>query len=150
MPNPGPHVVAAAICEKVLQEQDGVLSLIRIIDRVMIQVRGDQVPGELPEGGGMNVTLAVLLRSGDARGRHPISVSVETPDGRELPPQPMDVLFEQPDAGANLILNMSLPAIEGLYWLIVTVDDRELTRTPLRVIYQRMPTLPGLPPAGQA
>lgn len=34
----GPYLKAALLCEKVLQEQDGVVTLVRIIDRFVTQV----------------------------------------------------------------------------------------------------------------
>jgi hypothetical protein len=149
MPTNGPHVIAAAVCDKVLQETDGVLSLIRVVDRMVIQVAGNQAPPELPEGGGVSITFAVLLRSGDARGRHPVAIGVEAPDGRSLPPQQIDVMFESPDTGANIVLNLVIPAMEGIYWLTVSVEGRELTRSPLRIMYQRIPGFPGSPEIGQ-
>ena len=140
---PGPHVVTAAICDRVLQEQDGVLSLIRVIDRLTVSASGGpDLPSELPEGQ-ITVNFAVMLRSGDARGRHPVSIAVETPDGRTLPPQSLDVMFEGEDRGTNLLMQISVPGMEGVYWFTVSVNDRELTRSPLRVIYQRMPFAPG-------
>jgi len=36
----GPHIQIAAICEKALQEADGVLSLVRIIDRFFVTAQG--------------------------------------------------------------------------------------------------------------
>ena len=38
MATEGPNVVAAVFCEKVLQEKDGVLSAIRIVDRFTVSV----------------------------------------------------------------------------------------------------------------
>jgi len=135
---PGPYVQLAVVCEKVLQERDGVLSLIRVIDRLSAVAPGPDAPPELPEGL-LRVTYVISLRSGEARGRYPLTVGVETPDGQALPPQTLDVMLEGEDRGVNLILNLGVPALEGLYWFSVTLNDQELTRTPFRVTYQRMP-----------
>ena len=48
---PGPYITMATFCEKVLQEADGVLSVIRIIERVTLQANAAGAPAELPEGG---------------------------------------------------------------------------------------------------
>lgn len=128
----------AAVCEKVLQERDGVLSLIRVIDRLNVLAVGQASPEQLV--GRLRPTLAVCLRSGDARGRHPVAIAVERPDGTSPDPQVFEVLFEGDDRGVNLIVNMDLDAVEGLYWFTVSVNGRELTKVPFRVIYQRMPT----------
>ena len=37
-------LVLATFCEKVLQEKDGVLSIIRMIDRIVVTVSGPQFP----------------------------------------------------------------------------------------------------------
>lgn len=101
-----------------LQEADGVTSLIRVIDRFTITARAPVglVPEELPETQ-FTTTFVVMLKSGDARGRHPVSVTIEQPSGQSLPPQSVDMMFEGDDRGINLILNIVTPAIEGLYWL---------------------------------
>ena len=64
---PGPHVQVATLCEKALQEADGVLSIIRAIDRVIVTAQGSEVPSELPQGN-LQLTLVVILKSDGARG----------------------------------------------------------------------------------
>ena len=47
------------------------------------------------------------------------------------------VLFEGEDRGANLILPTDFEVDEeGLYWFDILVDDRLMTRIPMRVLYQ--------------
>ena len=91
---PGPYVQLAAICEKVLQEADGVLSVIRVIDRLILTAQGTELPDELPQGLLANVTFVVSLRPDDARGRHPLQVRIQQPSGVFLPEQTFDVMFE--------------------------------------------------------
>ena len=43
-----PSLRIAALCERVLEEKDGSLSLIRLIDRLVITAEGTDVPTELP------------------------------------------------------------------------------------------------------
>jgi len=136
---PGPYVSLAAVCEKVLQERDGVLTLVRVVDRVMLMPTAQDAPAELPEGGKVGATLVLALKSGDARGRHPVVITSEAPTGVTSPPQRVDVTFEGEERGVNLILNVQLEAIEGLHWFVVSVNDQELTRIPLRIMYQRIP-----------
>ena len=57
---------SALICEKVLQEQDGVLSAIRIIDRIAFIMVLD---GQLSSFPGRPATFLISLKSGAARGR---------------------------------------------------------------------------------
>ena len=138
-PKPGPHLGMAVLCERVLQEKDGVLSIIRAIDRFTITLSGQNVPMQLPQGQ-IAVTLVIMLKSGDARGRHTLTIWPELPSGERLPKTQMPVLFEGEDRGVNAILNIGLPITqEGVYWFEVILDDSQiLTRVPLRVLYQPM------------
>jgi hypothetical protein len=138
---PGPYVQLAAFCEKVLREADGALSLIRVIDRLTVTAHGPgsgELPAELPEGN-LHVTLVVTLKADDARGRYPISLRVQQPSGVYLPERSFDAMFEGEERGVNLILDLQVEALEGLYWFDVSINERLLTRIPLRVIYQRIP-----------
>lgn len=139
---PGPYVQMATICEKVLQEADGVISAIRCIDRLMISAQaldGGSAPEELPEGK-VGVTLLVMLKADDAKGRHPVAVRVQLPSGVYTPAQQFDAMFEGDERGVNLIMNLQLDAIEGLYWFEVSVNGALLSRVPLRLMYQRVPS----------
>jgi hypothetical protein len=139
MPDTGPHVQLAAFCEKVLHERDGVVSLIRVIDRITVQAIGTGAPDEIPAGHIVNATLIVALRSDQAKGRYAVRVSGEQPDTTRLPDATVDVVFEGEDRGVNLIFPMALEAQEGLYWFDILLGDGLLSRVPLRVMYQRMP-----------
>lgn len=138
---PGPYIQMATFCEKALQEADGVLSIIRAVDRIVVTAQGSEVPSELPQGN-LQLTLVVALKSDDARGRHPVSLRIQQPSGVFLPERTFDAMFEGEERGVNLILQLQLEALEGLYWFDVAINERVLTRVPLRVMYQRVPTDP--------
>jgi len=132
----GPHLAVAVICEKALQEQDGVLSLIRIIDRVTVGATGPDVPEDMPATP-IAFTVVIALKSGTARGRHKLSLRPEDPSGLQLSALEMPVHFEGEDRGANLIVNFGLMAErEGLYWIDAFFGNDLLTRIPLRIVYQ--------------
>jgi hypothetical protein len=135
---PGPFVQLATFCERVLQEQDNVLSIIRAIDRIIL-TGSENAPSELPEGGTLRLTFVVALKADDAQGRYPIALRVQAPSGVYLPEQRFDVMFEGGERGVNLLLDLALDAVEGLYWVEVLVSDSLLTRVPMRVMYQRVP-----------
>jgi len=134
---PGPYVQFATICDRVLREADGVLSIIRAVDRVIITA-DPEAPSELPEGR-LTLTLVVSLKSDDARGRHPVTIQVHEPSGIAEEPKALEALFEGEERGVNLLVDFDLVAKEGLYWFDIGIHDRLLTRVPLRVIYQRIP-----------
>ncbi len=129
------HLAIAVFCEKVLQEQDGVLSVIRVIDRFI-------VAGATPEIGPtvLQFTILISFKSGFLRGKQNISLRPKSPSGVDLPSMDFPVLFEGDDdrgvnlgAGINFVVNE-----EGLFWFDVYLADELVTRMPLRVIYQRM------------
>lgn len=67
----GPYLSAAVICEKVLEETNGVKSAIRMIDRITRTEIGpnpppDMIPFEY------NLCLLVKFKAGRARGVHSV------------------------------------------------------------------------------
>lgn len=135
----GPYLTAALICERVLAEQDSVLSAIRIIDRLVHRRAGADVPDDLPEFQ-HTITILIMLKSGKARGRHKLSLRIEKPSGEPGPQNEWSVLFEGEDRGVNLVVQTVFqPDQEGLYWFDLYLGQQRLTRMPLRVIYEPFP-----------
>jgi hypothetical protein len=134
----GPYLVTAAFCERAIQERDGVLSLIRIVDKITNTIAGPRpaVPDRMPPVS-VNLTLVVIMKPGEARGRFTVKVRPEAPSGQRLPDVELPVSFAgAPDAGANLLFGVNMIAgEEGVYWFDVLLDDELLTRTPLRIEY---------------
>ena len=85
----GPYLAAAFLCERVLVEQDGVLSAIRVVDRVTRTVEGSHL-----------LNIALVSPPGDTR-----SLLQQT------------ILFDgQEDRGVNVISRMAMRLeVEGLY-----------------------------------
>jgi|SRR5271157_2688105 len=139
----GPFVSVACICQTPLQEANGQLSIIRIMDR--IQVAG-VTPTMQPQSL-QHLVLVVILRSGTLGENQKIRIVPVKPDGTNLPENEVTVLFEGNDRGPALIMPVALVATEaGLYWFDVYWESQLLTRIPLRVQYQRMQALPFQPP----
>src|SRR5260370_752594 len=76
----GPYVAVATVCERVLQEQDGVLSVIRVIDRIIHGVAGPEAPDEMPPMTAQ-FTLLLKLRSG---GVGAVGCRPRRPSGRRV------------------------------------------------------------------
>lgn len=144
----GPYLQAAVFCEKVLQEKDGVVSLIRVVDRLIFMASGAEPPEKMPP---MTLTTTAFLafKSGIAKGSSTIKLVPIDPDGKRMTQEALlPVFFEGDDQGSNVTLNLTLQMKqEGLYWFEVYLDERLVTRMPLRVVYQRMRlgTQPGTP-----
>jgi hypothetical protein len=47
---PEPYLKFGLLCERVLEEKDGVLSFVRVVDRFTVGVKGAKVPAEMPPG----------------------------------------------------------------------------------------------------
>jgi len=143
MPNStGPHVIAALICERLLMEQDGVASAIRIIDRIFF---GEDQDGNLITPN-YPFTIYLNLKSGAARGSFPVKVQMEKPSGERAEIIEASVLFEGEDRGANVVVQTVFePDHPGLYWFDVLLGDSEepVTRIPLRVVFQPQPQVGG-------
>jgi hypothetical protein len=136
----GPHLTAALICERVLSEQDQVLSAIRIIDRVTFGVGAD---GKLVQPQ-QPIWFMIMLKSGSARGSYNVEIRREKPSGEQSPLLSAPVYFEGEDRGASLVVAAAFePDQAGLYWFDVYFEEERITRIPLRVIYQPLPTIGG-------
>jgi hypothetical protein len=134
----GPFIQTALICEKVLREADGVLSIIRVIDRFTITAMGANAPETIPESF-VAGTLLLSLKSGFYRGSLPIKLVTTSPSGVTSGERHVSALLEGDDRGVNLIINLRLAVKEeGVFWIGVYGQDQLLTQIPLRIVYQRV------------
>ena len=130
-----PYVSAAILCEQILEEKNGSLTLVRIADRVDFSIQG------LPSGYTPVIALKGLLslKSGPVKGDFTIKLIVTRPNG-ETQGQPMilpKMTFLGGEHGQNAILNISVAIHEeGVYWFDVYFENEPLTRIPLVVKQQ--------------
>lgn len=131
----GPFVTTATFCERILTEQDGVNTLVRVVDRYWY----DPTPPELvlPVGvkEGILTYLLVTLKSGEFLGSATLTVSVRKPSGSYAPKTvTTPVTFKGDEHGISLAIAFNLATEEdGLYWFDVALDEKLLTRVPLRI-----------------
>ncbi len=147
----GPHVALAIICERALEEKDGVLSIIRIVDRLVIDTRGPSVPTSMPQVN-YSFTLVINIKPDLARGRDTITVRPETPSGLRRDAISFPALFEGGERAVQFVLELTFAFDEeGLYWFDILLGPEEarqvLTRVPFRVVYQPMTVGVGGPPS---
>ena len=136
MDKPLPYVTAAILCEKVLQEKDESISLMRIADRVQYRLEG------APKGVKPMVAIQglVSIKSGPVTGDHTVRLVIERPNGdrKEAHTQPVKLLGK--DHGQNIILNIGLGVeMDGVYWFDVEFDDQLLTRIPITITQLEAP-----------
>jgi len=132
MEKPRPYVTAALLCEKVLQEKDESISLVRIADKLQYRFEGPGVPPGLKPA--IALQGFVSLKSGPVVGPHRVSVVIERPAGDRKEALSYEMNFLGEDQGQNIILNLSLGIEQdGLYWFDLLFDEELLTRIPLTV-----------------
>lgn len=136
--NKPPYLLAAFLCEKVLTEQDGVTSAIRIFDRVFVPY----LEKEDPPKSAVALTLLLMFKSGGFKGKATVTISLFAPSGAKRPDTTQEVTFpEQVNGGANIVGNIAFsPKEEGLYWFEILLNGESVTRIPLDV--QVLPSLP--------
>jgi len=140
----GPYLSAALLCERALQEMDGVISLIRVVDRWTVSGPTEDMPQTA-----IQATMVLMFKSGIHRGPGRLRITPSTPRDAELPAIEIPVHFEgDEDRGVNIVIPMAFPVQEsGVYWFAVALDGQPISHIPLRVIYHRVaPMLPPNPP----
>jgi len=131
MPNTKPLVIAAIICENVMIENDGVPTIVRVIDRALFDIPPMLPPGIQPA---FQVIAFFAVKAGDLHGDHEFTVVIRMPDGKTIPAsEKWKVHFDGDETGGNLKLQLGLPARPGLYWLDLTWEGDVLSSTPFRL-----------------
>ena len=145
MENTGPFISVAAFCENVIEDKQGALSLIRIVDRLTVSAHGPSAPEQMPPTP-LNWFLVLTLKSGQARGSVQVRIHPELPSGLKMEPVTFTPYFEGGSRGCNIVTRMGLVLNEpGVYWFRIYVADTLTTQVPLEVIYSRT-VIPGIQP----
>lgn len=132
--NTKPLVAQACVCEQMLQDKDGVASLIRIVDTFYIAPIGEGLPDNVKPA--IQCTAVVSLKSGALKGKSVASLRLRSPSGRIrtiVEKWPLE-FQEAEEHGANLSVRMTLEAEElGLYVIEVLWEGELLTSIPIRL-----------------
>lgn len=132
----GPYVNAAFIAENIIQDKEGVISAIRIIDR-LVRTSHTAEPSPAMEPFEHEFYLLVILKSGENPGTYRVTVQPKKPSDETLPPFNSTVHLEAPaDRGTNIVARMRLLFdVPGLWWFDVRINDKLVSRLYLRLIY---------------
>jgi hypothetical protein len=141
----GPYLQTASFCEKVLIEAGGVASLIRLVDRFVVNGSTPELQPTL-----LSFYMVVSFKSGFIRGKHTVKIVPFSPSKVEMPTFQAPQLFEGDDRGVMLAAEMKFQVQEeGVYWFDVYFETQLFTRMPLRVIYQQTSAVQmQMPPTG--
>jgi hypothetical protein len=130
-----PRLRVGTLCERTLEEKDGVLSLIRLIDRLVITAEGTDVPKDLPAG---QVPVTVVMSWVNGLGDYEAKIRVDMPDGDSIESITFPFHLDSFDKVHNHVIRMVIPVRRaGLYWFRFILGDEVKGEVPLRVIYQR-------------
>ncbi len=131
----GPFLSAAFFCEKLLDEKDGTLSAIRIVDQLTL------VPSEIPlpedKPSTFPINILVKFSSHGVGGTRELALMIKNPAGKEIELIKHPIIFQPEFSGFNfkLALNIGLKDA-GVYWLSVLLDTQLFTQIPLTVVFQ--------------
>ena len=116
------------------------MTLVRIVDRLVISRTGPDAPQEMPPIT-LDWYLVITLKSGDARGTHPVEVTPHLPSGESLQQIVLPAHLEGINKGVNLISQMNMQlTMSGIYWFHISVENELITKVPVEVIYARAVT----------
>jgi len=119
----GTYIQAAVLCERVLEERDGMLTPVRITDGLVR--RGPKIFD-------YQMTALVIVRAGEGvRGEIPVRIELQMPSGNVTAKATM----RAKSIGQNLVFNMNVTFSEsGLHWFNVYLQGELTTRMPFRVV----------------
>jgi uncharacterized protein DUF6941 len=137
--NERPLLSIAALAENVLEEKDGVLSMIRLVDRYEITVQDPEAPEKMPA---IPLSLAGLIafKGPAVKGTYKLKVHLYGSQGQRI--EGVEPTFELSFGGERNITNAIMRfnigfQNEGRYWFHVLLNDELVTRMPLDIIYKR-------------
>lgn len=123
----------------ILEDKSGVLSLLRIIDTLNHSTPVSDLSAPM-QPFTYALKFVLMLKSGEARGRHSIKIIPELPSGELREPVTIPAHLNGEDSGQNIVADLAFEfTLEGLYWFNVYFDDEPLTSLPLRIRYNPIP-----------
>ena len=147
-----PYVQIATVCERVLQEPDGVITAVRLIDTITlksVQLADSGNPTGPPLVQVLDFWLVVGLKTDGLRGSFTLSLRMVDPLGTVVPlGEEHPVLLTDTYSGVNYKLRFGLPqnAPEGRYWFDVMWEREVLTRFSLLLIREEGPVMASTTP----
>jgi hypothetical protein len=152
---PGPLLANAFFCEQTIEEADKTLSVIRIVDTITITLPAntpEDFPSEEKRVGVLIRALVSFRRGGAPAKGHRLKLVMRSPDGNTGVIH--DDVFdfgEGPTAALNMRPEVTIAVKKGgLFWMDVTLDEKEFTRVPLTITIEREANKDGALPQGGA
>jgi len=131
-----PRLKLGVICEQVLEEKDGVLSLIRIVDQFIITITGKEPPDQMPQG---VVNLTIVMSWVGGLGSHEAAFNIVSPGGDSQPsPRSWSFNLNSLNQGHNIIVKLPVKITNsGVHWVEFILNGEVKNRIPFQVLYKR-------------
>lgn len=132
----GPYVQAALLCERVVQETGGRVTIVRLLDRVVVRARVAADPAQI-QPTNVSCQAVIILKTGAHPGRFRLRLRLVSPSKKPLREFSTEIdLPNKEDQGVNIVMPIRFSATEeGVYWFEVRLDGEEvLTKTSLRLV----------------
>lgn len=139
----GPFLAAAFFCENVLEDKDGVLSAMRIVDTINVAIH-PSAPADFPSAETplqLQQNMLFIIKTGDAPGKYEFSITAESPAGKKQEVDKREIELHGPVAGGLNIRHAItfLLRSAGVYWFSVRINRKLMTRVPLSINVIRIP-----------
>lgn len=136
----GIWLTVAALCEKVLREDSGIPSAIRLVDQFTLTAEEPDAPERMPPVR-TNLSFLVGFKSSGVDRTVYSTIRVLAPNGRvirEPPPVPATLSAQVPADGFFVQWDLTFPFEEaGPHWIEVLLDGLLVTRHPFQIVYRR-------------
>jgi hypothetical protein len=136
----GPFLTAALFCEDLSHDDEGVLTIHRVVESLTFEIPADapadSLSPEIPFTHQLGFYLVFKTDRGD--GKHHVKLVCEHPDKTE------SVVFDAPlvaqpmHNGCSLALQLNMEFHRaGIRWYRVELDGKPVTKVPLLVFFER-------------
>ena len=133
-----PPLLAILICERIMMDEDGIATLMRVIDTFNIEAQTTGRPRNEVARMPIDLECQVFTRWGLGQGEFTEELALVLPDGKELPRQP--VQFTKP-AGfhfQHVRHNVRFAVRDsGIYQFRIYLDGQPMGEHPFRVNIER-------------
>jgi hypothetical protein len=131
-----PQLAAAFLCERIIQEKDDVVSIIRIVDTFTIQKPPADLPAPITPA--IALTMMISFKAFEAKGEYTLKLILRDASGKPLvsaaqvdPSFQVKFTGERREDGVNVFANFQLPVNAlGSFYFDVLVDGEAVTRVP--------------------
>src|SRR3954470_12536702 len=120
----GPYVQAALLCDHVVQESDGRVTIVGLLDRVVLSA-AEQTSATKVAPATVSCHAVVILKTGFRPGNYKLRLVLTSPAKKRMREFSVEIkLPTEEDQGVNVVMPIQFPASEeGVYWFELKLND---------------------------